>query len=84
MRDNEIEVKVVSVMIKSVKQFNNEELCAMNLALNLYSRIDSVNVAYNKAVRHHLIHPDGTPYEIDYLKKACAVVINDRKNNNQL
>lgn len=84
MTEQEIEIKVISVMMISVKQFDNDELCAMNLALHLYGKIDSMNMSYDKALKYHLIHQDGTPYESTYLKKACAVIINERKDNGEL
>ena len=74
MTEQENEIRIVSVMMLSVKQFNNDELCAMNIALHLYRRVDSLNMSYDKALKYHLIHRDGTPHEIDYLKKRVLLL----------
>jgi hypothetical protein len=77
MTQNEYEKVMMITEILALRQFTNQELAAMNLAIQRYGRVSFENLSYNKAVSYKLIREDGTAWDKDTLTEALTRVICD-------
>ena len=78
MTNEEIKYHVTAVMIMNLQDFSDNEIAAAYNALCFFGRILIGNCSYEKSVSVGFINPDGTPYELEELKEACARVITQR------
>lgn len=79
MTNEEIQYHVIAVMIMNLQDFSDNEIAAAYNALCFSKRIKQGNCSYEKCVSVGFINSDGTPYELEELKEACANVITQRK-----
>ena len=71
---------IKSLLVISLREFKNEEIAALNLALNGFGRVSSYSLAFNKAREFEFINSDGTVASglKDLLLDALAFEINSR------
>lgn len=81
MTNEEIQYHVTAVMIMTLQEFSDNEIAAAYNALCFFKRIVKGNCSYEKCVSVGFINSDGTPYELEELKEACARVITQRMKN---
>jgi len=83
MTEHEYRKTMISVELLTLRQFSNEELAAFNLAIQLYGRVQPENLSFEKAVRFKLIQDDGSLWDAETLKAACAIEVNDRHDRGE-
>lgn len=58
--------------------FSNEDLAALNYAVQTWGSVDVTNRAYKSALAADMIRADGKPIELEELQSACAFEVNRR------
>ena len=74
----DLEKRLISVILMALDHFPNAELAALNTAACLYGAVPAENLAYAKALECALINPDGTIPALPELRRAMAHVIKGR------
>jgi hypothetical protein len=83
MTEQEYAKTMISVELVTLSGFSNEELAAFNLAVQLYGRVQRENLAFEKAVKFKLIKDDGSLWDAETLKTACAIEVNGRHDRGE-
>ena len=76
--DNELSRVLFAGELVTVKAFPNDELAAMNNAIQLYGHLPPQNIAYQRAIESMLVQKSGAPWDVEILRKALAYEINRR------
>ena len=74
----ELNKVLAAVMWLSLEHFNNQELAAFNIAVQLYGKVPPENISYQTALDMVLIKEDGTPHSLPELKVAASAEVNRR------
>lgn len=77
-KEQEAELILASVSMVTLHNFDNTELSALNLAVQLQGKVPKENLAFGKALDYKLIREDGSIYDLNALKRACACEVNAR------
>jgi hypothetical protein len=64
----------------ALESFSDQELAAFNLALNWPGHVPEGNCSYRPALKANLIREDGHAVALEEIKRAIAVVFNQRKD----
>jgi hypothetical protein len=78
MNEQQYERTMIAMALITLKQFENHELAAFNLAVQLYGRVQPENLAFKQAVDFKLIKEDGSLWDAETLKTACEIEVNER------
>lgn len=71
--------KIMTVVeLIALKTFDNDELAAFNIAIQLNGRVAKENKSFKKAVDFKLIKEDGNVWDIETLRTAAAIEVNRR------
>ena len=77
-KGQDVELILASVSMVTLHNFDNAELSALNLAIQLQGKVPKENLAFNKALDYKLIDDNGTVYDLNALKRACTCEVNAR------
>ena len=62
----------------ALERFSNEELAALNNAVQEWGHVHESNIAYPAALEAKLIKESGHPYDVEALRDALAYTVNAR------
>lgn len=69
---------MAAVMSLPLADFPNDELAAMNNAIQMFGSLPPENVAHARAAEARLIKPSGQPWDLEPLQAALAFEVNRR------
>jgi hypothetical protein len=78
MTEQEYKTTMTVVELVALKEFDNSELAAFNIAVQLYGKVAPENLAFKKALDFRLIKEDGYLWDIETIRTACAIEVNER------
>ncbi len=67
-----------AVMLLPLADFPNDELAAMNNAIQTFGSLPPENMAHDRAVEASLVRPSGQPWDLEPLQAALAAEVNRR------
>lgn len=65
-------VILATTYVLALKDVKNLELAAMNNAIQGFGNLNPSNLAFETAVKLQLVKPNGVPFDLGALRRACA------------
>lgn len=76
--ERDLERKLIIVTAITLRNFSNNEIAALNLAVTGWGRVAPENMAYKKSIKCALIRADGFVHDVWTMTRACAYEITRR------